>query len=84
MKDADLNRLTMQAAANLYALGEMTPRQWRLYNLNWTWCAPRFSGWHAQRQDRAHARLGADLYARRMARARRRCGFAALPPALAH
>lgn len=71
----DLLRLTLQAASDRYSHGAMSQRDWRYYMLCWLWTAERFGGWQGQRHERAYARLGSELYQRRIARARRRCGF---------
>lgn len=52
-----------------YLNGMVSERDWRLFNLLWTWSAPRFGGDAGRAQDRVYQRCGALALERRIARA---------------
>lgn len=62
--------LTYEQAEYQMRSGYMNVGEWRWYLFFWTWCAARFGGPAAMKQERAYARLGADGYFSRIARAR--------------
>lgn len=52
-----------------YINGMVSERDWRLFNLLWTWSVPRFGGDAGRVQDRVYQRCGALALERRIARA---------------
>lgn len=51
--------------------GRITQKTFEHFCLFWDWCAPRFSGSAAIRQERYYNKMGKDAYYRRMERVRR-------------
>ena len=62
--------LTLEQASYHFRQGYMSDLEWRWYLFFWLWCAARFGGHAAHRQDRAYKALGGDGLERRRARAR--------------
>lgn len=56
-------------AERMWRNGMISDQQWRLYDLTWTWAAPRLGGHAGALQDRYARRCGQAALDRRRARA---------------